>query len=68
MPNHACHSEFWDNFPKTACMLQHGKDVGFQAIKLSLKTMSQVSEDLFLYQKLWNSQVTKYFNIMTVQK
>lgn len=33
-------------------MLQHEKDVGFQVIKFSQKTMGQVLQDLFLYQKL----------------
>lgn len=49
-------------------MLQHGKNVGFQVIKFSHKIMDQVLQDLFLYQKLQDSLVTKYFNIMTVQK
>lgn len=36
-------------------MLQHGKDVEFQAIKFSHKKMGQVLQDLFLYQKLQDS-------------
>lgn len=49
-------------------MLQHGKDVGFQVIKFSYKTMGQDLQDLFFYQKLQDSLITESFNVITVQK